>query len=94
MTVADVGENHLVALRGEIDISNAEAVHNILIEVAGSRITLDLSELSFVDATGLTALVQAKRSLESLGHELSVVGARGLVRRVIEISGLGPELSS
>ncbi len=74
-------------LRGELDVANAEEVKQALTAASGS-VVVDLSELSFIDSSGLTALVHARDDVCGRGGRLVLRGANGSVRRVFEITGL------
>lgn len=86
--VTEGGEIHLVRLRGELDVAAATRLEATLIQVAGSTVVVDLTELAFIDAAGLRAIANAKHEIERRGHALTVKGAQGLVRRVFEITEL------
>lgn len=79
---------HVVCLRGELDVSNADRVRDTLIGVAGSTVVADLSGLSFIDAGGLAALVAAKQRISADGHTLRITGAKQFVRRVFHLGEL------
>ena len=51
-------------------------------------VVVDLAELTFMDSTGLSALVVAKNRMESDGDVLMLTRPRPNVRRVLEITGL------
>jgi anti-sigma B factor antagonist len=84
---------HLVELRGELDIATAAGLPDRLAEIAGSVVVVDLEGLTFLDARGLTALLEARRLVLGQGHELKVCGAQGVVRRVFEATKLTSLLS-
>lgn len=89
MEVVDGYEGqHVVCLRGELDVSKADQVRDALIDVAGSTVVADLSGLSFIDARGLAALVAAKQRISASGHTLRITGAKRFVRRVFLLGGL------
>lgn len=83
------GDQHQVRLVGELDLVDADHVRNLLVAEAGSTVVLDLTDLRFVDAAGVAGIVAASREISSAGHNLVVRGARGIVRRVFEITELG-----
>lgn len=82
------GDTHRVRLHGELDIAPAAALEARLVEIAGSTVELDLSQLRFIDARGIAALVSARRRIAESGNHLRVVGASGLVRRVLSLVDL------
>ena len=80
-----------VALHGEIDVLNVDEVRQALTEaVAASpaQIVVDLGDLSFIDSTGLGALVFAFQRARDQGIQLSLARPTRAVRQVLVISGL------
>lgn len=88
LTVTNLGDSHLVSLRGELDADSADRVTASLIEIAGSELVLNLGGLSFIDAAGVSALMQAKVAIEVRGHAMTLTNAHGIVRRVFELTDL------
>jgi anti-anti-sigma factor len=82
------GDVHVVTLRGELDVANAERVQRALEDADASSVVVDLSALTFIDSSGLTALVHAHNKLTGRGRGFKLVGATGSVQRVFEITGL------
>ena len=80
-----------VAVHGEVDISVAEALEQALevaiLESAGAFV-VDLSDLDFIESTGLQVLLRARGLLGREDRSLAVVCPHGPVRRVFELSGL------
>jgi anti-sigma B factor antagonist len=73
-TVEEEGHWRLV-LSGELDLASAErleeAIHRAE-EVPGRSLVLDLSDLRFIDSTGLHVLLQAHARSRKNGRRLSV----------------------
>ncbi len=92
ITVSTEGDTQVVSLVGELDILGADRVRTALTAVSATTLVADLSELTFIDARGVSALVDAEDEIRARGNELRIVGATGLVRRVFEICGLGNHL--
>ena len=68
--------------------ATVERFRNALLEAQGSpRVVVDLSAVTFLDSSGLHALVAAYHRVPA-GGELRVVGLRPNVRKVFEITGL------
>jgi anti-sigma B factor antagonist len=85
-----------VALKGEIDLSNADELEHLLDAVIRSGaplVTLDLAELTFLDSTGLKCFVNAARRATEAGSQLLIVNPTNMVRRVLQISGVDAELT-
>ena len=84
-----------VALVGELDIAVAETVQERLrrLRDGGRPARLDLSELDFIDSSGVRAIVLWLKHARQSGSPLEVdrrIG--GTVERMIEIMGIGPQL--
>ena len=48
-----IGDVHVVILRGELDMDSAQGPSDWLVEIAGSPVVLDMSELTFMDSSGI-----------------------------------------
>jgi anti-sigma B factor antagonist len=85
-----LGEVPGVAVHGEVDISVTEsleeAIESAIRESVGAFI-IDLSDLDFIDSSGLQALLRARGLLGREDRELAVVCPHGPVRRLFELSG-------
>jgi len=84
-----------VTLRGELDLSTADKVERELfrIEETGPElVVLDLSELTFLDSTGLRMIVGADQRARQSDRRLTVVRGPATVQRVFEITKLDGRL--
>jgi anti-sigma B factor antagonist len=80
-----------VRVRGEIDLCTAPKLERALVhEICAAReVLLDLSGISFIDSSGLRAIVIAARAAQSNGGALALDSRLpDQARRVIEITGL------
>lgn len=80
-----------LAARGEIDADSCGELDRTLDEVLheGARfVVLDLSDVEFLDSSGLRTVLRAEQQLQASGGELVVRGMSGAVERVLEITGL------
>ena len=90
-SVEHAGDTVTVSLRGEVDVLTVDQVRMALSDALAARprqIVVDLAELSFIDSTGLGALVfgfQRARDL-GIGFRLARPGRR--VHQVLMLSGL------
>jgi anti-sigma B factor antagonist len=78
-------------LSGELDAASAPALRERLAEVAtrgAGPLVVDLSELDFIDSTGLSALLNAKRRLTRRDRGFAIVCPPGHVRRILEVTQL------
>ena len=81
---------------GEVDMSTAPRLLATVDAVSDTArlVVIDLTEVSFLDSSGLNTLVKAQRRLSTRGIGLRiVVPADHAVRRVFEIAHLEDELS-
>ena len=60
---------------------------------ASDRVLVDLAGVSFLDSSGLRALVRAKRRFDGIGARLLVDAVSDAARQVLEISGVLDALS-
>jgi anti-sigma B factor antagonist len=84
------GDAVVVTLAGELDLYNAEAVRNVLIEECArkpERVVIDLSRVEFIDSTALGVLIEARTKLEN-GRAFLLASPAVETRRALEISGL------
>lgn len=77
-----------VRLVGELDIARTDWVLALLTGLDRAVVRVDLSRLSFLDASGLSTFVRARRVLAARGQLLELTGANAMVRRVFELAGL------
>jgi anti-sigma B factor antagonist len=80
-----------VALHGEIDVLNVDQVRKSLVEaLAGSpsKIIVNLAELSFIDSTGLGALVFGFQRARDQGIAFELARPSSGVRQILVLSGL------
>jgi anti-sigma B factor antagonist len=84
----------LVVLEGEIDLSVREQVAEQLEEgaeratAAGDDLQVDLAKVTFIDSTGLNAIVRTAALLVSHGRRLRLCAVPPTVLRLLELTGL------
>lgn len=79
-----------IRIGGELDLSTADRLTEALEEALALRahVVVDLQPCSFLDSTGIAAILCARRQLADQGCVLCVIGARNGVERVLDITGL------
>ena len=88
----------IVSVTGELDIATAELAYSYLSEVIDGRlapVTVDLSGLTFCDASGLGVLARSARYARQKGRQLALASARPSLLKIMRITGLDrafPEL--
>ncbi len=89
LSTSRIGHRLVVAAAGEVDIASAgelRAALHFAAESGAAEIWLDLSGLEFMDSTGITSIVDARRQLD--GRPFALICPAGPVRRVLDISGI------
>ena len=94
LSLSRVSSGHddvILAVAGEIDISNAEELVDgvrSLVDGAEGEVVLRLQDCGFIDSIGIKALIVLARELQTRGQTLVLSGLNGEPRRVFEITGL------
>ena len=86
----------VIELAGEVDMRSAPALRDELLEVvaeAPRKLILDLSEVPYIDSSGVGTIVELKRRVEKSGAKIVLVGLQPRVRSVFEITRLGDLLT-
>jgi anti-sigma B factor antagonist len=82
---------HVVALRGEIDALTAPKLASRLFGLADEgkrRVVVDLSEVTFMDSTGIGVLLNALSHFTARHGELVVVCSDERILRPFELAGI------
>ncbi|GLY05861.1 MULTISPECIES: STAS domain-containing protein [Actinoplanes] len=81
-----------VTVLGEIDYSNTDEValgiQDAVDEWSPSRVQVDLRDASFIDSTGLGALLEGYRAATDKGIPFVVLNPSETFRRVLAVTGL------
>ncbi len=90
--VTTVGGATCLRLRGELDAATAVQLGSHVAAATSSEVHLDLGDVTFMDSSGLAAVLEAQRRL-ALEHRRLVVGDRSpVVQRVLELAGVAAHL--
>lgn len=87
--------NHTLILLGELDRASAatlEAEIERACEAGCERITLDLSKLSYIDATGVAVIAFRCALCMRRGHEFALIPGSPFVQRAFEQAGASERL--
>ena len=83
----------VVRIAGEIDSSNATELGHALLEHLSNTVrgmVLDITEVSYLDSTGIAFIFEVARALEARRQALRIAVARdGPVRRVLDLCAVG-----
>jgi anti-anti-sigma factor len=79
----------VVRLTGDLDINARDDIRAAIARAVNTNqgIRVDLSDVSFMDSEALSSLIEGYNAAVSAGLPFAVVGAQGLVRQVLTVSG-------
>jgi anti-anti-sigma factor len=82
-----------VVICGEFDLGTAEQLQDQLREIVerGQDVELDMADLTFIDSSGLRAIVGARNEIAE-GQRFEIVLASAQALRVLGVTGLRPIL--
>ena len=81
----------LLTVEGELDIATAPRMMGALNEAIAEMdapLVVDLTNVMFMDSTGLALLMNARRRVVRLGHGFAIVCPNGPIGRVFEIADM------
>ena len=85
----------LVAISGELDIATVPMVRETFasetVEQA-STVVVDLTDLTFMDSTGLSALLTLESDLGARRRRLAIACPEGAARLVLDVAGVADRL--
>ncbi len=86
-----INDRPVVRVRGDVDLRTSPQLREQLLEssrqVAGTLL-VDLSEVNYMDSSGVGTLVYVKREIERAGGRITLCGLQPRVRSVFEITHL------
>ena len=90
VTVKRSSATAVVQVAGELDLASAQTLADVLrdLEAPCDRIILDLSQLTFIDSSGLRLAITEHRRAELDGFDFVIAGATEPVLRILRITGL------
>jgi anti-sigma B factor antagonist len=80
-----------IRLTGEIDLNTAPSIREAALRAMshhGGTLLIDLSGVTFMDSTGLEALLATRRRAELSGGTLQLIDPTQSVLRVLEVTGV------
>ena len=100
----DEDGNQIISVTGELDIATAGQAYSYISDVidawpglSPAPVSVDLSGLTFCDASGLGALARTARHARQAGRQLRLTAARPSLLKIMRITGLDrayPELAA
>jgi anti-sigma B factor antagonist len=88
----EVGDGMVVvAFRGELDLAARGAAAAALASALSAHpqsIVVDLRDVSYMDATGVSCLITARSLADTLGRRITLLNGSGQPQRVLTLTGL------
>jgi anti-sigma B factor antagonist len=91
IAIKSAGKNaSIIELIGELDMGTVPQVEGRLRQAleANDGVILDLSDLSFIDSTGIGLLIDAHQATEGSGKLHTVISPNSQIERVFRIAGI------
>lgn len=86
------GDEVSLGLVGDLDLSAVECfqscVEGAVESNDGGAVVVDMASLTFIDSTGITALLEVRRRLDTQGRTLRVENISPPAARIFELTGL------
>jgi anti-sigma B factor antagonist len=89
--VTSTPEAHTIVLIGEVDLTGTPTVEAALEEACAGEpgvTVLDLRKLTFIDSSGLRALVKGHQLHSAHGRELRIIPGPAGIQRLFELTGM------
>ncbi|MFF5536371.1 STAS domain-containing protein [Streptomyces cinerochromogenes] len=90
-------DRHLVTVVGDLDLHTASRLADALqplVLTGGHSVLVDLSDVTFLDSTGLTCLIAVYRTARSTGARVALIAPSARVRRMLALTGTDQVLHS
>ena len=92
IAVEETGEGTLVRVRGHLGIDSSPGLRDRLLAVLQGQsmatVVVDLTEVSYLDASGIATLVEGLKIARSRRNTLRIEGLQGRVLHLFEVTGL------
>jgi anti-anti-sigma factor len=85
----------IVHVAGDADLSTvADLDHAVLVAVDDAAgVVVDLAAVTFIDSAGINTLLKSRRLADDRGRSFRVTNATGVVRDVLDMTGVLAHLS-
>jgi len=96
LTVERTDHRFYVSVAGEVDLATAPELDTVLLAAIVNQpqeIVIDLTDVTFLDSTGLGVIVRALKRTRERGTTLNLIASNERVLKVFAITGLDTILS-
>jgi len=91
-SVVDRSDEIRIVARGEVDIGTeaalSDAVSAVLGDSTGRPVVLDVRQVSFMDSSGLRAVLRSRDLVMSAGRKFRLAVSRGAVQKLFDAAGV------
>ena len=88
----------MVALSGEFDAYGCREIRadleQIVVDFPARKIALDLSKVTFIDSSGVGAIVFLHKRMLSAGGSISLIGVRGQPKELLQLLRVGEAIAT
>jgi anti-sigma B factor antagonist len=84
--------SNVLALEGQVDLhvsAKVAASLAALIKQELARIVVDLSDVTYIDSSGLAVLINGAQNVETYGGKFMLAGVQPEVQSILDVAGLG-----
>jgi anti-sigma B factor antagonist len=83
---------------GEIDLATGGTLEAAILDAVAhpdaESVVVDLAGVGFLDSSGISTLLRGRRAADDRGIAFRVTGANGIVRNVLDVTGVWALLSA
>ncbi len=91
MTTPPIERPNVLPLEGEIDLHVSPRIAtslNTMIKAKPKHLVVDLSQVSYIDSSGLAVLIEGMQNVNGYGGQFALAGLQDGVRPIFEIARL------
>ncbi len=80
----------VVALNGDVDLQSSPSARTILLDAVGRGrpVFVDLSDVTYIDSSGIASLVEALQDARKRGSRFALVSVSDAAHRVLQLARL------
>jgi anti-anti-sigma factor len=91
LEVSHAGKAAVVIASGELDLSNAEHLLEVirqLIDAGATEVTCDVADVTFIDSTGISVFLTAHKRLIERNGTFALLSPAATVERTLQVAGV------
>lgn len=78
----------LVRVCGDLDIESAPSLRALLVPLLPRRVEMDLTDVTFIDSSGVNVLLSHHRHCREAGGRLTVIQSSKTVQQIFQLLGV------